>query len=150
MKRSLQDFKKFLSYQGLMTIFGNRFHLAIQAWCRRRHGIKTWILKCRLSPLLRSSAENVMQFTASAFLRVCVIDEKPRIYIFFDIDVVKCLMEAAWLRRTRALLFQMNDIPALVEWKWDFSFARMDNCEALGYFARRETYVKHRICSMQV
>lgn len=37
----------------------------------------------------------------------------------------------------------MNAIPGSIGSKWEFSFASMDSCVVVGYFAAREARVKH-------
>lgn len=74
----------------------------------------------------------------SAFVQAYMIDKRHCAYVLFDNADLKFLGEATWLRDTRAALFQMNAIRALVESKWDLSIARMSRCVVVEYFPEQE------------
>lgn len=70
-----------------------------------------------------------------------LIDKEHRVYLFSNSDETKFLKEAAWHQGIQAALVQVNEAVVSVESEWDFSFARIVICVAVGYFAACEAEV---------
>lgn len=82
--------------------------------------------------------------TIFTYLQACMIDRRHKAYISLRKDVVQHLRFAIWFCRTQSALVQMGAILKSAEAVWDFSLAKLDISVAAGFFAARETNVKHR------